>query len=71
MKKIYVKPTIEVELTETDNLMTASGNASYDLGNGNGADNRVDEGIDEWDGGESLSKGGSFTCWEDEGDWAL
>lgn len=71
MKKIYVKPTIEVELTETDNLMTASGNASYDLGNGNGADNRVDEGIDEWNGGESLSKGGIFTCWEDEGDWAL
>lgn len=75
MKKNYVKPTIEVELAEAGELMTGSGDAAYDLGGGKtGSSNSESGGIseatdaDEWDMG---AKGGSFTCWEDEGDWAL
>lgn len=78
MKKIYVKPTIEVELVEAGELMTGSGNggAEYQLGGGDGNNHYEgggifgtgDAGDDEFDMG---AKGGSFTCWEDEGDWAL
>lgn len=78
MKKIYVKPTLEVELVEAGELMTGSnpGNANYQLGGGNGDSHYEGGGIsgtgegatdDGWDVGAK----GSFACWEDEGDWAL
>ena len=75
MKKIYVKPTIEVELAEAGELMTGSGSAHVYVGE-NGVPDGFDHGIsgtgdagdDEFDMG---AKGGIFTCWEDEGDWAL
>ena len=68
MKKIYVKPTIEVELAEAGELMTGSNPGN---GQANYGDEVYNESIDAVDGDFSDAKGGSFTCWEDEGDWAL
>lgn len=67
MKKAYIIPVVEIEFMESDNLMVASpGTPQYSLGNGTGEDNRDGEGIDEFEGGESLSKGmGSFAFADD------
>ena len=78
MKKNYVKPTIEVELAEAGELMTGSnpkGNADVIYGGGgDGKEHQLGNNISGTGDDDDFfqgAKGGIFTCWEDEGDWAL
>lgn len=66
MKKIYVKPVIEIEVTEESTLMAGSGNALSSYGN-----EVTDQPIDAVDGDESDAKGsfafsGFDNSWEEE-----
>ena len=56
MKKTYINPTVSFEGIENDVviLTDSKGNATWDLGGGEGEDNRKDKDIDLIDGGESI-----------------